>query len=235
MMCNNLATLLWLGHMADLELHTWFSRINPEPDMDLEPNAEEDDYLAQYPDFIIFDIDPYIYSGKEASGDEPELNRRAFKKTRDTAYWLKEKLDSLSLPSFVKTSGKTGLHVYVPVLRQFDYYTVRTAAMTVCSFVFREHSDLITLEWAVEKRAGKIFLDYNQNVKGKTLAAPYSPRPVPGACVSVPLNWDELESVYPTDHTILNTPDRLKKNGDPWADILAAKSDLAALLIKKEP
>jgi bifunctional non-homologous end joining protein LigD len=89
---------------------------------------------------------------------------------------------------------------------------------------------LITTDWAVEKRKGKIFLDYNQNVRGKTLASIYSPRPAPGATVSVPLRWDELESIYPADFTIANVPDRLAKLGDLWTNILDAKVDIVSLL-----
>jgi bifunctional non-homologous end joining protein LigD len=112
--CNNLATLLWLGQVADIELHTWFSRTNPWPDRpDLE--GQKTDVILNYPDFIVFDLDPYIYSGKEAAGAEPELNRSAFTITCQVARWLKEVLESLSLKSFVKTSGATGLHVYVPI------------------------------------------------------------------------------------------------------------------------
>lgn len=230
-LCNNLATLLWLGQIADLELHTWFSRVVPEPDMTLEPEAENNiSELVQYPDFVIFDIDPYIYSGKEAPRDEPQLNREAFERTKDAAMWLKEQLDTVSLRSFVKTSGKTGLHIYVPVLRQYDYETTRSVAETVCNVVLRKHLRVITTDWSVEKRRGKIFLDFNQNVKGKTLAAPYSPRPVAGACVSTPLDWDELEHAYPTEYTMMTVPDRLEKKGDIWANILEQKNDLAGLL-----
>lgn len=231
-LCNNLATLLWLGQLADMELHTWFSRVSPEPDGSYLKQAgiTAADDITGYPDFIIFDIDPYIYSGQEAKGAEPELNRRAFARTAEVARRLKEVLDSLSLSAFVKTSGKTGLHVFVPVIRQFDYTTVRAAGETICRFLLQQHPEQITMEWAVEKRTGKVFLDYNQNVRGKTLAAIYSPRPTPEAAVSMPLRWDELDKVYPTDFTIVNVPARLAETGDLWAGILAAKHDLKALL-----
>jgi bifunctional non-homologous end joining protein LigD len=86
------------------------------------------------------------------------------------------------------------------------------------------------MEWVVEKRTGKIFVDRNQNARGKTLASVYSPRALPGAPVSMPLRWDELGDVYPTDFTILTAPDRLAKTGDLWAGILDAKHDLEGLL-----
>jgi bifunctional non-homologous end joining protein LigD len=227
MICNNLATLLWLGQLANLEIHTWFSRVVAMPDL---PAGSEVDYLIQRPDFIIFDIDPYLYSGNEAEGAEPELNPDAFNKGCQATLWLKEVLDDLSLFSFVKTSGRTGLHIYVPILRQFDYGAVRSAARTIGRFLHQKHPEDITLDWAVEKRTGKVFIDYNQNVRGKTLASIYSPRPSSEATVSIPLRWNELGKVYPTDFTILNVPDRLAAIGEIWAGILEAKSDLSRVL-----
>jgi len=236
LICNNLATLLWLGQLADIELHTWSSRVNPEPDGHDLPltfsgsreNIERS--LLNYPDFIVFDLDPYIYSGKEAKGAEPELNRKAFRKTCEVALWLKDLLDSLSLSSFVKTTGKTGLHIYVPILRRLHYDAVRAAAETVGRFLVRAHPRDITMEWAVGKRTGKVFFDHNQNTRGKTLASVYSPRPSPEAAVSMPVRWDELRDVYPSDFTILNACDRLRETGDLWANILEQKHDLGAML-----
>jgi bifunctional non-homologous end joining protein LigD len=236
LVCNNLATLLWLGQIADIELHTWFSRVKPGPDFKAKARAGgEADFYANYPDFIVFDIDPYIYSGREEPGAEPELNRAAFKETCQIALKLKETFDTLSFPSFVKTSGRTGLHIFVPILRQMDFHGTHAAAETLSRFLMGHYPDEITMDWAVEKRRGKIFLDYNQNVRGKTLASAYSPRPGPEASVSVPLRWDELHKVYPTDFNILNTPDRLVQAGDPWAEILEARVDLVKLLGSANP
>ena len=89
--------------------------------------AQIDQCVLNFPDFMVFDLDPYIYSGREARGAEPALNREAFARTREIALALKEILDGLGLPSFVKTTGRTGLHVFVPICRQFDYDTVRAA------------------------------------------------------------------------------------------------------------
>ncbi len=236
LICNNLATLLWLGQLADIELHTWYSRVNPEPDGRHLPKTFTgsrrtiERSLLNYPDFIVFDLDPYIYSGKEAKGDEPELNRKAFQKTCEVALWLKDILDSMSLSSFVKTTGKTGLHVYVPILRRFDYAAVRASAETIGKFLVGAHPRDITMQWAVDKRTGKVFFDHNQNTRGKTLASVYSPRPSPQAAVSMPVRWDELRDVYPPDFTILNACDRLQEVGDLWANILHEKHDLGALL-----
>jgi bifunctional non-homologous end joining protein LigD len=130
----------------------------------------------------------------------------------------------------VKTTGKTGLHIYVPVLRQFDYGVVRSACETIGKFVLQTHPRDITMQWSVPKRAGKIFYDHNQNVRGKTLASVYSPRPSPDAAVSMPVRWDELKEIYPTDFTILTAIDRLNAVGDLWSDILGHKHDLAGLL-----
>ncbi|MBI2869523.1 MAG: DNA ligase D [Chloroflexi bacterium] len=234
-MCNNLPTLLWLGQLADLELHTWFSRVSAAPEgfaLDsFGPSPKEAaDRLLDYPDFIVFDMDPYIYSGREKGGAEPELNRRAFLKVCEIALRLKEVLDSLSLAGFIKTSGKTGLHIFVPVRREYDYAAVRSAAGAVSGYLLRRYPADITTEWSVDKRAGKIFLDFNQNVRGKTLAAAYSPRPTPEATVSMPLRWEELGKAYPTDFTILTAPARLARTGDLWAGILDAKHDLKRIL-----
>ncbi len=235
-LCNNLPTLLWLGQLADLELHVSLARVSPRPDAGhlgasfSGSKAQVEASLLNYPDFVLFDLDPYIYAGTERAGDEPELNRRAFTKAVEVARGLKELLDAASLSSFVKTSGATGLHICVPVLRQFDYAAVRSVAETFGGFLQRAHPRDVTLEWSVDKRGGKIFVDVNQNARIKNLAAAFSPRPKPGAPVSMPLRWDELDEVYPTDFTILTAPARIAEVGDPWADILSHKHDLAALL-----
>jgi len=197
------------------------------------PSDKDWDYLLDYPDFIIYDLDPYIYSGKEKAGDEPELNRKAFDTLCEVALWLKEVLDKLSLKAFVKTSGKTGLHIYVPVVRNLDYKAVRSTAETIGRFVLQSHTSDITMDWPVEKLKGKVFIDYNQNVRGKTLAAVYSPRPGTEAMVSTPLLWEELRKVYPTDFTIVKVNQRLKETGDLWSDILHAKCDVKELLTLK--
>lgn len=235
LLCQNLATLLWMGQMANLEFHVWFSRVTPLSDGDDLPNfAGPDERSAEfhtgYPDFIIFDLDPYIFSGHEGKGAEPELNRQAYAKTCQVALWLKELLDGLSLSSFVKTSGRTGLHVYAPIRRHFGFDAVRQSAATIASRLLEEHPQEITIEWAVEKRTGKVFIDYGQNVRGKTLACAYSPRPTPGGTVSMPLHWKEIEKVYPADFTILTAPSRLAKTGDVWQGIMESKSDLKGIL-----
>ena len=236
LLCNNLPTLLWLGQLADLELHVSLARVSPEPDghhlpMVFSGSKEQIERSALgHPDFVLFDLDPYIYAGGEASGEEPQLNRRAFAQTVEVARWLKELLDAASLSSFVKTSGATGLHIYVPVLRHFDYPQVRAVANTFAEFLQRAHPAEITLEWATQQRTGKIFVDVNQNARIKNLAAAFSPRPKPGAPVSMTLRWDELDDVYPSDFTMHTALARLAEVGDPWVDILAHKHDLRSLI-----
>ena len=157
--------------------------------------------VLNYPDYVLFDIDPYIYSGKEAQGAEPELNTIAFEKGKEVAFWLRELLQSMSLEPIVKTSGKTGLHVFVPIRRTLDFDAARHVSELVGRHLMRLHPKDITLEWSVPKRTGKIFMDYNMNVRGKTLNVAYSPRGEPGAPVSMPLTWEELAGAHPLDFT----------------------------------
>lgn len=236
LLCNNLPTLLWFGQIAGLEMHTWYSRTDPDSDAtrltQTFAGSEQaiEASVLNYPDFVVFDLDPYIYSGREGKGDEPELNRLAFQRTCEVGRWLKELLDSLSLAPFVKTSGRTGLHIFVPVLRQLDYDAIRATCETIGQHLMATHPAEVTMEWSVSKRTGKVFLDHKQNVRGKTLASIFSPRLAAEATVSVPLTWEQLDQVYPTDFTILTAAEIVQENGDPWARILDAKSDLRALL-----
>ena len=129
----------------------------------------------------MFDIDPYIYSGQEAKGAEPELNKRGFAVGKRVAFWLHALLKQMSLEAIVKTSGKTGLHVFVPIERTVTFDEARHICETVGRHVMREHPKEITMEWAVEKRTGKIFIDYNMNVRGKTLERRLLPARGPGS------------------------------------------------------
>jgi bifunctional non-homologous end joining protein LigD len=230
---NNLATLLWLGQNGSLEFHVWHSRARLAADA----ASKSDDYagslesleasVLNYPDFLVFDIDPYIYSGKEPKGAEPELNKKGFEGGRKVAFWLQALLKQMSLNAIVKTSGKTGLHVFVPIKRTVTFESAKQICETVGRHLMREHPKDITLEWAIEKRTGKIFIDYNMNVRGKTLNVAYSPRGVPGAPVSMPLTWEELETAEPMDFTMANALARLEKTRDRWHDALSAKQGLA--------
>jgi bifunctional non-homologous end joining protein LigD len=230
---NNLPTLLWLGQNGTLEFHVWHSHAKVAPDSVSKssdyassPEALEASVL-NYPDFLVFDIDPYIYSGKEAKGAEPELNKKGFSVGRKVAFWLHELLKEMSLQAIVKTSGKTGLHVFVPIERTVTFDSARQICEMVGRHLMRQHPKDITMEWATEKRTGKIFIDYNMNVRGKTLNVAYSPRGVPGAPVSMPLTWEELEAAEPLDFTVLNVLGRLEKAGDRWHDAITEKQSLA--------
>jgi bifunctional non-homologous end joining protein LigD len=235
-LCNSLPTLIWLAQLADLEIHAWMARTNPEPDAAGLPvtfsGSEEniESSVLNYPDYLVFDLDPYIYAGDEKKGEEPALNRRAFEKTREVAFALKDLLQQLRLSSFVKTTGKTGLHIYVPIVRRYSYDEIRAASETVGRYLMQLHPKDITMEWQVTKRTGKIFFDHNQNTRGKTLAAQYSLRPVAWAGASAPVTWDELARIYPTDFTLETLPDRVARQGDLWKDILASRQDLKALV-----
>ena len=229
---NNLPTLLWLGQVGTLEFHVWHSRAAVEPDA----LSQSGDYASSlealeasvlnYPDYLVFDIDPYIYSGKEPKGAEPELNKKGFAVGRRVAFWLRDLLKEMSLGAYVKTSGKTGLHVFVPIDRTVTFTEARHICEMVGRHVMKDHPRDITLDWAVVKRTGKIFIDYNMNVRGKTLNVAYSPRGVPGAPVSMPLTWEELEAAEPLDFRVGNVLRRLEKAGDRWHDIFASKQSL---------
>ncbi|MBI1943108.1 MAG: DNA ligase D [Betaproteobacteria bacterium] len=235
LLCNNLPTLLWLAQSGTLEFHVWHSRAQPGADAaaqgtDYASAAGLDASVLSYPDYVVFDLDPYIYSGKEAPGAEPELNTAAFEKGKEVAFRLRELLQSMQLEPLVKTSGKTGLHVFVPVRRTLDFQAARHVSELVGRHLMRAHPKDITMEWSVEKRTGKIFMDHNMNVRGKTLNAAYSPRGEPGAPVSMPLTWEELAGAHPLDFRITNAAARLAATGDRWAEALARKQSLEKAL-----
>jgi bifunctional non-homologous end joining protein LigD len=236
LLCNNLPTLLWLAQSGTLEFHIWHSRCVLGPDtpvrgVDFAGSAESlDASILNYPDYVLFDIDPYIYSGKEAKGAEPELNTIAFEKGKEVAFWVRELLQTMQLDAIVKTSGKTGLHVFVPIQRTIDFDAARQVSELVGRHLMRLHPRVITMEWSVPKRTGKIFMDYNMNVRGKTLNVAYSPRGVPGAPVSMPLTWEELANAHPLDFRLTNVIHKLTQFGDRWRNALENKQDLQRAL-----
>ena len=232
LLCNNLPTLLWLAQSGTLEFHVWHSRARPGPDSPVKST----DYAASldslessilnYPDYVVFDIDPYIYSGDEKPGEEPELNTIAFQKGREVAFHLRELLNTMSLEPIVKTSGKTGLHVFVPIRRTIDFDSAREVCELVGRHLMSKYPKDITMEWSVPKRTGKIFMDHNMNVRGKTLNAAYSPRGAAGAPMSMPLTWEELATAHPLDFRITN----FARSGDAWREALTRKQSLEAAL-----
>jgi bifunctional non-homologous end joining protein LigD len=230
--CNNKETLLWLANLGCIEMHPWYSRIH-----DFEMCQKRDDILYEekcglnFPDFIIFDLDPYIYSGQEGKGQEPEYNHKGFKAVVNVAYHLKDFFADLGIESFIKTSGKTGLHIFVPIANRYTYEQTRSFAEVIGRILLRRYPDKITMDWDTTKRKGKVFFDHNQNARGKTIASIFSARPTESATVSVPIKWDDLSRVLPTDYTILNVPDIFsKKAANPWDNILEKKQDLSKIL-----
>jgi bifunctional non-homologous end joining protein LigD len=226
--CNNKETLVWLANLGCIEMHPWYSRIK-----DFESCQKRDDILFEekcglnFPDFIIFDLDPYIYSGQETKGQQPEYNHKAFKAAVEIAYILKDFFDDLRIESFIKTSGKTGLHIFVPIANLYTYEQTRPFAEVIGKILLKRYPEKITTEWDTTKRKDKVFFDYNQNARGKTIASVFSARPTKSATVSMPIRWNDLSKVLPTDYTILNVPDMLnKKSANPWDHVLERKQDL---------
>ncbi|GAB3388750.1 DNA ligase D [Lysobacter fragariae] len=239
LLCNNLPTLLWLAQSGTLEFHVWHSRAKLAADAvststDYASSLESlEASVLNYPDYVVFDIDPYIYSGKEAKGAEPELNTVAFEKGKEIAFALRGLLQEMGLDAIVKTSGKTGLHVFVPIRRAIDFDAAREVSELVSRHLMRKHPKDITMEWSVPKRSGKIFMDHNMNVRGKTLNVAYSPRGEAGAPVSMPLTWDELANAHPLDFRMTNAIKHLSRAGDRWKDALTRKQDILKILGKQ--
>ncbi|MBI4276964.1 MAG: hypothetical protein HY660_00785 [Armatimonadetes bacterium] len=228
-------TLLWLAQLACVEMHAWFSRITPARRSPL-PEAGSTDFavseealrgsVLNLPDFVVLDIDPYIFpDGKLPTGrgeKDPDYTRRGFDAALEAALLLREVLTSLRLESFVKTSGKTGLHIFVPIARRYTFEETHAFAKTLTRYLAARHPEKVTTAWAVEQRVGKVFLDYNQNRLGATLAGAYSVRPTPQATVSMPLTWEELgRGIDPLAFTMETAPDLVRRRGDPWKDLLA--------------
>ncbi|MDR5683676.1 MAG: non-homologous end-joining DNA ligase [Armatimonadota bacterium] len=229
--CDNEETLLWLVQMGCIEMHAWFSRVAPIPGSSVATafsGSEEalDRSVLNYPDFVVFDIDPFLFpEGKQPvrrHGEfDPDYSRAGFEAARRAALWLEEALSGLGLRSYAKTSGKTALHVFVPIERRHTYAETHAFAKTVAAWLVRRHPKELTVAWRVRDRVGKVFLDYNQNVRGKTLATVYSLRPVPPATVSVPVTWEELRRGFdPLQWTFRTVFDRIDRVGDLWSRIL---------------
>ncbi len=231
-LCNNAATLMWLAQLGNLEIHAWFSLSGAEAHgkkLQTESSGSAANIEASalnIPDTLAFDLDPYIYSGKESAEQEPEFNEPAFAKTCEIAHLLQSYLIQLGLVPYVKTSGKTGLHIYVPINRSYTFDSTRAACETICRYILNERPKDITVDWSTAKRRGKIFLDYNMNARSKTIATVYSPRAIAGAGVSTPVAWEELDTIVPSELNIHTVPDRIQHVGDLWADIKLSSKNL---------
>jgi bifunctional non-homologous end joining protein LigD len=171
----------------------------------------------ELPDWCVLDLDP-----KEAP----------FTDVIRTAQALHRLCEAVGLPSFVKTTGKTGLHVLIPLGRQCTYAQSRTLGELLARFVLRDLSDIATVTRQVTKRGEKVYLDYLQNRHGQTIVAPFSVRPLPGATVSMPLLWEEVnDSLDPRAYTIKSAVERMERMGaDPVLPVLEARPDLGRVV-----
>jgi bifunctional non-homologous end joining protein LigD len=171
----------------------------------------------ELPDWCVIDLDPK---------DAP------FSDVIRTALVLHRLCDSVQLPNYVKTTGKTGLHILIPLGRQCTYEQSRTLGELLARLVLRELGAIATITRHVSKRGDKVYLDYLQNRHGQLIVAPFSVRPLPGATVSMPLVWDEVrDGLDPREHTIRTAVGRMERLGrDPVAPVLAERVDLAMVL-----
>jgi bifunctional non-homologous end joining protein LigD len=228
--CNNKETLLWVANLGCIEMHPWYSRIKDFRCCNTSTLLYEEKCGLNFPDFIVFDLDPYIYSGKEQKGEEPQYNIAGFKAAVDVAHELKDIFRKLKINSYLKTSGKSGLHIFVPILNIHSYKQTKSFAEVIANIMVTKFPKKVTLEWSTSKRKGKVFFDYNQNARGKTIASVYSLRPTPDGTVSMPIDWKNIDEVHPTDFTITNAPDLIRKRGDAWYAILSDKQDIGKLI-----
>lgn len=173
------------------------------------------------PDWIVVDLDP------EGVG---------FERVIEVARTVKEVCDEWGIPTYPKTSGKTGVHIYIPMHAKYSFEQGKNLAHLIVLEVNKRQPKITSVERQPEKRHRKIYLDFLQNREGQTLAAPYSVRPTPDASVSMPLHWDEVKKgLKPTDFTIKNAPARLKRVGDLWQPVVGKGIDLATILKDIEP
>jgi len=230
LICNNRESLLWIVNLGAIEMHPWYSRIKDFDSCDSNSLLYEEKCGLNFPDFIVFDLDPYIYAGTKKKGMEPEYNLKGFRATVEVAYHLKDLLLELKIKSFVKTSGKTGLHIYIPITQKYTYDQTRSFAEIIGKTIISKFPKKVTMEWNTIKRKGKVFFDYNQNSRGKTIASIYSVRPTLSATVSMPIGWNKLDDIRPTDFTLKTVPTLTRGKRDEWEGVLKIKQDLGKIL-----
>ena len=202
--CNDKATLAYLNNLGCIELNPWHSTIS-------FPNK---------PDYMIIDIDP--------------SEKNNFDQVIETAKAFKKVLDKAGAKSFCKTSGSTGLHIYVPMKKKYDYEEVKNFALLLCTMVNEMIPAFTTLERNLKKRGNKkIYLDYLQNRSGQTISSVYSLRPKNGATVSMPLYWKEVKKgLTPNQFTIFNSAKIISKRADIFKGVLGAATNIENCLKK---
>jgi DNA ligase D-like protein (predicted polymerase)/DNA ligase D-like protein (predicted 3'-phosphoesterase) len=172
------------------------------------------------PDFCIIDLDP---------------DTNSFEQVIEAAQMVKGVLDSIKVPSYAKTSGSTGIHIYIPLGAKYDYEQSKMLAELVVTLVHREIPSFTSLERSPSKRKGKIYLDFLQNRSIQTIAAPYSLRPKPGATVSMPVSWEEIQTgLSISDFNIYNALDRIRDKGDIFKPVLGKGIVLEKVLANLE-
>ena len=197
------ATLLWMASLGCIEMNPWFSRAKT-PDN---------------PDYCVIDLDPD--------------KSNTFDQVITVAQEVKKVLDEIGVESFCKTSGSTGIHIYMPLGAAYTYDQSQMFARIIVNHVNEQLPDFTSVERMIADRKGKMYLDFLQNRPGATIACPYSLRPKPGATVSMPLHWDEVKhGLKMTDFTIFNAADRLKETGDLFKGALGKGIDLNDVLKK---
>ena len=198
---NEPAALVWMVQMNCIDMNAWYSRVD-KPDR---------------PDYVVFDLDP------------PE-SRDGFAQAVRVAQLVREAVEELELPAHVKTSGADGIHVLVPVSRRYSYKDTYELAERVSRGLEAEHPGLVTTEWLKKKRRG-VLVDHRQNGHGKTIASAYSVRPKPGAPVSTPLRWEEVdESLDPGTFTMDVVRKRIADHGDLFEGLLKTRQSLTKAL-----
>lgn len=201
---DDVAGLLWVINLGCIDLNEWYSRCDD----------------TDRPDYLHFDLDP--------------VEGTPFATVRDVALRVRDGLEALGMTPLVKTTGSSGMHVYVAIARDPVQKEVWTFAKAFAQTLERMHPDIITAEYRIAKRpAGRVLVDYNQNRWGATLASVYSVRAKPFATVSTPVTWDEVEAGLELDYFRLdNVRERFAKVGDLWAPMKAKRGrfDLRLLL-----
>jgi bifunctional non-homologous end joining protein LigD len=195
---QDLPTLLWLINLGCIDLNPWYARCD---DVDR-------------PDYLHFDLDPVTApAGKK---------QVPFERVLEVALILRDALDHLGMPSFPKTTGSRGIHVYVPIVRGPTQKQVWTFAKAFAQAMAKQNPAIITAEYKIAKRPqGRVLVDYNQNAWGRTLSSLYSVRPRNGAPVSMPVTWKEVEKGITIEQfTMKNARQRIKKLGDLWKPLL---------------